>query len=230
MHLHSWFVTFTYSDEHLPPGGVLQYSDFQSFLRRARKRFGKFRFFVAGEYGTQFQRPHFHACLFGLRLDDLVRPRRSPSGHTLWHSVALQDSWGLGFVSVGVLSFESAAYTAAYCCKKQSARVKVDPSTGELVPEFARMSLKPGIGAAWFDKFGSTDCLPRDFVRIEGRKIPVPRYYTQKFKARDPFGFDALSFDRETRSNLTASDRTPERLAVREVCEVARLSTKLRKL
>ena len=34
----------------------------------------------------------------------------------------------------------------------------LDPLTGELfslLPEFNRMSLKPGIGARWFDKFKS---------------------------------------------------------------------------
>ena len=63
---------------------------------------------------------------------------------------------------VGDVSFQSAGYVARYSLKKVNGDLaaahyrRVDPDTGEvfdLVPEFAHMSLKPGIGASWFDRF-----------------------------------------------------------------------------
>ena len=57
--------------------GVLYYRDFQLFLKRIRKKlfkiygkYQKFDFFVSGEYGTIYQRPHFHA-IFGFSSSQL---------------------------------------------------------------------------------------------------------------------------------------------------------------
>ena len=47
---------------------------FKKFMKRLRKRFkGKrIRFYMCGEYGEQFDRPHFHACIFGVDFPDKV--------------------------------------------------------------------------------------------------------------------------------------------------------------
>lgn len=238
LHAHSWFVTLTYDDKHLPPRSSLCYRDFQLFMYRLRKRYGRVRFYVAGEYGDSTGRPHYHACLFGLRFDDLVHYRKSPSGHTLWKSAELDALWERGLCSVGALTFESAAYTARYVCKKvlgdraESHYRRVDLETGEvyyLTPEFARMSLKPGIGRLWFDKFRS-DCLPRDYCIVDGQKVKVPKYYSQLLKLQAPFVYDEVEFARIQAGDQYAGERSPERLAVREVVAAARLGLKKRGL
>jgi hypothetical protein len=67
------FVTLTYDDEHLPPGGSLNYPDFQRFMKRLRKNSkSPIRFYMGGEYGESTLRPHFHVCLFGYDFPDKV--------------------------------------------------------------------------------------------------------------------------------------------------------------
>jgi len=236
LHEHSCFVTLTYSDEHLRPS--LHYPDFQKFMKRLRKKFGKVRFYMCGEYGEQFSRPHFHACLFGVYFDDRVVWKRLESGSILYRSAALEALWPFGFSSVGDVTFESAAYVARYVMKKVTgdrADVhynRVDVVTGEevqLVPEFNRMSLKPGIGADWFRKF-SPEVLVRDGVVVNGRVSKVPRYYDNMLQSMDGFRFDEVKFERFKKALTVLEDTTPERLADRELVTKARLSFKKRKL
>lgn len=238
MHDQSWFATLTYDEDHVPRNGSLDYTHFQDFVRRARKRLGRFRFYMAGEYGGQTARPHYHACLFGIRIPDVRYYRSSPSGHTLFRSDVLDGLWKLGLCSFGALTFESAAYVARYVCKKVTGDAakdhyqRVDPSSGEVfsvVPEFARMSLRPGIGASWFAKWGR-DCLPRDYVVMDGHKVPVPKFYRGLYRVEDPFGSDWVDFERQQKADAFVSDRTPERLRVREEVAAAKAAFSSRKL
>ena len=65
-HARNSFITLTYSPENYPMHGSLTYQDFQKFMYRLRRKYGPVRFFMAGEYGEQLERPHYHALLFGL--------------------------------------------------------------------------------------------------------------------------------------------------------------------
>ena len=117
LHKENCFITLTYNDEHLPEHGHLIYRDFQLFMKRLRKRTGvRVRFYMCGEYGENFGRPHFHACLFGYNFPDLVRWKAGKS--TLYRSKLLESLWTDGYSSVGEVSFESAAYVARYILKK----------------------------------------------------------------------------------------------------------------
>lgn len=197
----------------------------------------KVRYFVAGEYGAVNARPHWHAALFGIEFADLAKLRKSPAGFQLWSSAVLSDAWGLGFCSLGRVTFDSAAYIAGYILNKRTGDEstkydRVHPHTGEVYqvkPEFSRCSLRPAIGKLWFERYAS-DCLPRDYCVVEGRKVPVPRYYAQLFKKRDAFAFDDLVETRLAYSALSASERTPERLATREKVAQAASALKSRKL
>ena len=72
------FLTLTYSDDCLPNGNDLIYRHFQLFMKRLRKRFGSnIRFYMCGEYGDLFGRPHYHACLFNFDAPDKVLYRRT---------------------------------------------------------------------------------------------------------------------------------------------------------
>lgn len=180
------FITLTFAPEHLKPS--LDYKDFQQFMKRFRKKHGKLRFFMCGEYGSDHNRPHYHACIFGFDFADKTLWQRKKSGN-LYRSKSLEQLWPYGFSSIGDLTFESAAYVARYVLKKVNGSLanehysRVDPDTGEITqiaPEFTRMSLKPGIGAKWFEKYQS-DVFPDDFMVVNGYKKPVPRYYTKKY-------------------------------------------------
>ena len=64
MHMFNSFVTLTYDDNHLPEYNSLNYKHFQDFMKRLRKSNNGVRFYMCGEYGEDFSRPHYHALLF----------------------------------------------------------------------------------------------------------------------------------------------------------------------
>lgn len=236
-HASNCFVTLTYRPDALPEGGSLDYSHFQRFMKRLRKHLGvPVRFYMCGEYGEKLDRPHFHACLFGV---DFVSDRvlhKVSNGFRLYRSPTLERLWPFGFSTVAELNFETAAYTARYVMKKVTGDLaddhykRIDQETGEvrwLTPEFNRMSLKPGIGSAFFDKY-HTDIYPHDYVVVNGSKAKPPRYYDRKYEVVDPDSFDQLKADRLLAAANNAADNTWARLAVKETVANARLSTKSR--
>lgn len=131
-HEHSTFTTLTYSPDNYPQGGNLVPPHLQLFLKRLRKAESPrlLRFFAVGEYGDDTERAHYHAVLFGLGADSIKR---------------IENAWGLGFVDARELSPDLAQYVAGYTVKKLTA--PDDPRLHGRHPEFARMSLRPGIGA-----------------------------------------------------------------------------------
>lgn len=238
MHEENCFITLTYDDEHLPPHGSLVYRHFQLFMKRLRKRAPGVRFYMCGEYGEQFKRPHFHACLFGYRFPDMVLFKRGGSGCDVFTSAILSELWTDGFASVGELTFDSAAYVARYCTKKmtgpdaESHYWRVDFATGEVVsvtPEFGHMSLKPGIGATWFDKY-KNDVYPHDHVIVNGFEAKPPRFYDKRLLMLDPDTAEFMEVVRYKKSLASSVDCTVERLRVREIVTRARLSFKCRSL
>lgn len=237
LHEENCFVTLTYRDECNP--GVLVKKHFQDFMKRLRKwgphhfddkgrRVSDIRYFHCGEYGEKFSRPHYHALLFGINFHD----RQAWKGD-LYTSQILERIWKMGFCSVGAVTFESAGYVARYAYKK-AARQQVeghsgalDVQTGELVAEYVCMSLKPGIGAGWYDKFKS-DMYPAGSCVLRGRDMRSPRYYDKLFELEDP-----KTMRRIVRARARAAkpeDNTPERLHVREVVKVAQVGLLKRSL
>lgn len=232
---HSVFVTLTYADEHLKSLS-LEYRDFQLFMKRLRKLKSGVRFYMCGEYGEDFGRPHFHACLFNCFFEDRKFYRRLPSGSELYTSEMLSKLWPYGFSSVGDVTFESAAYVARYCMKKVTGNDAarhyevVDGDSGEIVqrtPEFNHMSLKPGIGANWFAKYRN-EVFGRDYVIVRGVKCKPPRYYDRLLEKDDAALREEVAYRRGLRADGAFEDNSPSRLLVREAVTKARLSFKLR--
>jgi hypothetical protein len=232
------FITLTYNEQHLPPGGSLDYSDFQKFMKRLRKRTGaRVRFYMGGEYGETTLRPHFHACLFGYDFPDKVYLRKSSSGEKLYTSKLLESLWPFGLSSVGAVTFESAAYIARYCVQKVTGdAADAHYSCSEFIdndgvirnsvtPEFNHMSLKPGIGARWLEKYRS-DVFPRDYVVINGVKTKPPKYYDVLFERENPGVFSDIVAQRELDSygSFLAGESSDSRLSVREHVHNARLT------
>lgn len=224
------FVTLTFDDDHYPVRGDLEYSQFQRFMRRLRKHFAGqvIRFYMCGEYGSLTWRPHFHACLFNCDFEDkeLWSTRDSVR---LFTSPTLSRLWPFGFSTIGDLTFETAAYTARYCMKKVNgdlAEVHYARSDQAgpylLTPEFCHMSLKPGIGARWADRFAS-DVFPHDYVVINGQQTKPPRYYDRRRRSTHPEEMESIEFARQVRGRgRYLSDGTDERLRVREAVATAR--------
>lgn len=182
LHDQNCFITLTYSNDKLPDNGSLVLEDWQKFIKRLRKSYSpkKIRYFMCGEYGERFHRPHYHACLFGFDFPDreLFRSGSVP----LYRSSRLEGLWPFGFSSIGNVSFESAAYVARYITKKVTGDKAAEHYDGRK-PEFTTMSRRPGIGSDWIEKF-ETDVYPFDEVIIRGgvRCMP-PRFYDQAYES-----------------------------------------------
>lgn len=157
LHADKSFVTVTYSDGNLPPGGTLVPADLRNFLKRLRKAVepARLRFFACGEYGETTQRPHYHLALFGYPNCSYGQSRYSRTHRNCCPACdALRDAWGLGAVFLGELSDASASYVAGYVLKKMTSAD--DVRLGGRHPEFARMSNRPGIGADMMHEVAST--------------------------------------------------------------------------
>lgn len=184
----AWFVTLTYRPEELPQWGSLFPRDFTLFtkkLRRSENDFGRrFSYYVAGEYGDDTARPHYHAALFGPEFLDKEQILER-NGAPVFTSETLQTTWGHGLCEMTGLTYAAARYCASYVRKKVRRQdhpdhyVRVDPASGELVEierEYGRMSRNPALGRRWIEQFWE-DAYPRDFVVMDGRPLKPPRYY-----------------------------------------------------
>ncbi|UPW36468.1 replication initiator protein [Sigmofec virus UA08Rod_7382] len=171
------YVTLTYNDSNLPcpeVGGVLVKKDYQNFLKRLRRRLERkgfdshFQYFIAGEYGSQFKRPHFHIIFFGL----------SPK-----HEQLILDSWNKGFICLKPLEKRNFRYVSKYCVKNFN-DYKVD-SNGEIFPEFTEMSRRETIGYSYVKS--NLDYVFTSFYKDGKFYYRIPRAYSKKFK--EDFGF-----------------------------------------
>lgn len=237
------FLTLTYAPEKLPADGSLHKEHFQDFMKRFRKRCGKVRYFHCGEYGERFHRPHYHAVFFGFEFPDRVF-WKDCGEYKVYRSELLDDIWGHGECKLGSVSFESCAYVARYVVAKKFANFakvpfclsSVSGFSGEVVslqPEYVTMSRRPGIGFAWFRKFGN-EVYPSDEIIVRGFSSRPPRYYDLQAELAEPSVFDAVKRARLSRlrkelvshdaDGVWTSESRPERLVVREKCARARLS------
>lgn len=201
----SSFWTLTYRDQSLPM--MPRHSDanlptllpqhLQGFLKRARTALSpvKLRFFAVGEYGDDTQRPHYHVILFNYppchRLDGTKLKKLSVNHMTATGCCPscdlIQKLWAHGHIAGGRAEEKSLAYCAGYVVKKIT---KNYPGL-EKHHEFARMSLRPGIGVPALPELA--DIVLRDrivethgdvpsAVRLNGRILPLGRTLRQKLR------------------------------------------------
>ena len=207
LHACNAFVTLTYAEEHVPrlqnSSMTLRPEDLQKWLKRLRERMEpqKIRFFACGEYGDESQRPHYHAALFNFPGCARGYSGLAPRGNCRCASCKLvADTWGLGHISVGQLNRESAQYLAGYVVKKMTG--KDDARLQGRKPEFARMSLRPGIGAGAMPEVAKAS-LAVDYVSRTGdapgglrhgsRIMPLGRYLRGKLRLECGVGAGARS-------------------------------------
>lgn len=188
------FVTLTYRDpEYGPPRGSLLPNDLQRWLKRLRKAyepFGRIRFFAVGEYGDDSLRPHYHAALFGFPNCSFGQSSYSKYRDRCcaWCNM-VADTWSHGNIFLGTLEPASAGYIAGYVTKKLTNAG--DPKLEGRYPEFARMSLRPGIGgdATWeiadvvlkYDLAAKAGDVPAS-LRHGKSELPLGRYLVQRVR------------------------------------------------
>jgi hypothetical protein len=198
-HPVSSFITLTYRPDEYPVDGSLQPNHTKNWLKRLRRRMepDTIRYFLVGEYGEKTERAHYHAALFGYPpcLSGNMGGRR---GCNCSSCTGISETWGKGNVFVGSLTPDSAGYIAGYVTKKMTngKNEKVQEFLKGRHPEYARMSLKPGIGAPAVDKI--VEMLETDLgcsiIENEGdvpsvlshgkKKYPLGRYLRRKIREK----------------------------------------------
>lgn len=238
--LASWFFTLTFDDQHIPADLNISLRDVQLFMMRLRKHFGPgIRVQYCGEYGGQTMRPHYHLTLWGLVLDDCVQIGRSRTGEATFTSAVVARLWGRGQVLIGEANSHTIGYVAGHQLKDLTGRhqpdgsyVLLEPSTGELrarTAPFRHQSLKPGIGASWFDKY-HMDFFARGWLMRDGRKEFPPSYFLRLLRRSKPALWDSVMAAREVvvEADQFRAEHTPERLAVKAVVRSARIGQRRR--
>lgn len=168
----SYFITLTYNTENLPWSKeglpTLKKDDLQKYWKRLRKleKDVKIKYYAVGEYGSLTFRPHYHAIVYNVSNTANIREAWKLAGRPL------------GNVHIGNVKGESVAYVCKYIDKNaQIPRWKGD----DRVKEFSTMS--NNLGASFLTKSVikqyRTD-LTRNFVLDGEKKIPLPKYYSNK--------------------------------------------------
>lgn len=191
----SCFITLTFNKENLKDRKSVNVKDFQLFIKRFREKYPKINYFHSTEYGDKRSRPHHHAILFGYFPPDAYIWQKS--GHNIYYrSPELEKFWRYqGFIVVGELTYQTAAYTASYTFKKQKGK---DYPEG-ISPE--KMTCSHYIGIDHFKKYY------KDYVNLgkiiyDGKHYRIPRRYIKELEKIDPKLYIDFKQKREENSRL----------------------------
>ena len=188
------FVTLTYSEDVVPLafdpdtgeafGRTLRKKDCQDFIKRLRQHLPDVHvsYFLAGEYGPSTLRPHYHAIIYGISLEDLSDRKQTGKndlGQPYFESKWFSDIWSFGRVVLSDVSYETCAYVARYVIKKAQSSAEYTPEDIGLDPEFVLMSKNPAIGKRYLEEH--PNALDFDNITVPtldgAKKIQVPAYY-----------------------------------------------------
>lgn len=149
------------------------------------------RYFLAGEYGDRTLRPHYHAIMLNCPLPDIRQIGRNKLGMPLYTSDLMTETWGFGHVTIGRMTWQTAAYVARYTLKKVNGQSDEAYELLGLEPEYTVMSRMPGIGREYFSNH--FDEIYRDdeiiLPAISKDKPNVqrpPKYFDKIFKDIEP--------------------------------------------
>lgn len=204
LHAKNSFVTLTYDDDHLPSDRCLSKERMQKFFKDFRNLW-KVRYFLAGEYGEENGRPHYHMAAFGIdRMTDCFSDLRFDPVHDVWRGRL--KFWPDGHVAVGTLTPASINYISKYILKKLGAdENRLDGRT----PEFRLMSLRPGLGHD-FLKENEQSIKARGSYILGDQEVPLPRYFVDNlfdgFEKRDRLLKRAEDADRKFKHDVLTGE------------------------
>ena len=167
-HNVSAFVTFTYDDNHLIindgfKNATLSKDDVHKYLDKIKHQLNiPFEYYLCGEYGDKFNRPHYHAVFFGLDYQ--------------LHKSFFENSWKKGSVKVLPCNAKAFRYVSKYITSSQGSNDSEYFDYG-IIPPFRKMSR--GLGLTQF-KLHFNELCEYGYFFLDGRKIKPNRYYFNK--------------------------------------------------
>lgn len=213
-------LTLTYDEEHVPKTqgtdlttgvvdevNTLRKKDVQDFMKRLRKYWSthynedNIRFFMCGEYGEKYGRPHYHMLMFNFNVRDKKFYKKSQKGFDMFHSQIIEDIWGKGHIELNAISPESCAYVARYVLKKQKGKnSKEYYEIQGKVPEYTNCSRMPGIGYYYYqdnkEKIYEYDKI--NLVNNKGLQTLKPaKYYDRLYDAENTLSMESIKEKRK---------------------------------
>lgn len=165
----SAYVTFTYDDNHLvfKTGYVnptLSKEDLHKYLDKIKHQLRDvdYQYYVCGEYGDKFGRPHYHALFFGL-------------DYQIYYKF-FQNSWKKGSVKILPCAPDAFRYVTKYITESYSHDDSKYFDYGQ-IPPFHKYSR--GLGSQIFNLY-KNDIEKKGYFIYKSRKIFVNRYYYYK--------------------------------------------------
>lgn len=170
----SYFITWTYDDDHLPhsPTTGMPTLDKQTF----RHMFNTikntedltafdFQYYAVGEYGDLSARPHYHGIVFTAK------------------SIDWKHYWTYGNLQIGDVQPESIGYVTRYVDKKLGSYMKKDDyDLLGIEPIFSIMT--KGLGKEFIldriEKYKDNPALLNSIVGQNGQKFSLPKYGKKK--------------------------------------------------
>lgn len=232
----NWFLTLTYDEDHLPRhdefldskgrtwvdtencwNGYLNDKDMTKFNKDIREYWRthfnhtNIRFYYCGEYGSTTFRPHFHGIYFNLPIlpSMLKYYKTTPDGNILYTCPIIEKIWKKGYVVIGHMSWETAAYVARYVTKKWTGEMS-DIHYGILgqTPEFCRMSRMPGIARQYFEQHKEAIYkLDEIVMKVANEKtlsIKPCKYFDQLYDIEYPEDMQRIKLIRRTNAEEAA--------------------------
>lgn len=169
------FLTLTYDEKNVP----LEHGDYtlnkkqvQQYIARVKEQIRReykavdFKYFIAGEYGEQLFRPHYHLILLtnNIRLDDYFRKA------WIYGNVDYQQSDD---------RLKSIFYTTG-CVQKKFGQYTISPYSENPFCLYSK-----GLGRSYYEEH-KQELFEDGFLRFNGIKYALPRYY-KKLLARDNY-------------------------------------------
>lgn len=210
-----WFLTLTYDDTKLVThttineetgekieGVTIKPEHMQNFWKRIREHYPqkKIQYLNVGEYGKEKYRPHYHAIVFGIKIDEslLIRVGNNIRGDPIYECPELELIWQQGKVWIGEVTFRSISYVARYTLKKTKSNIDDwwYQSQGKL-KEWQSMSQSMG---RWYyeenkHKIYETDTVP--VLDNNGNICKPPKSYDRLYKKEFPEKWEKIAAKRK---------------------------------
>lgn len=202
-------------------GGTLKPEHMEKFLKDLRRHYEYhfqhvgIRAYYCGEYGGQTGRPHYHLIAFNLPIEpeEMKVYRINTDGSTYYTCDRITKLWGRGYVVIGEVNWDTCAYTARYVMKKQKHMSKEAYYEMGKIPEYVRMSTKPGIAREAYKEA----YYENDEIIFKGHRETITSAKPSRY-------FDKLYDLSDHEAMMKIKDRRKELAAAAQRVEMARTS------
>lgn len=225
----AFFVTLTYNTDYVPLSDkgymTLQKNHCQKFIKRLRKaqQSNDIKYYLAGEYGDDRDRPHYHIILFNCQLSTLIGAHmakivmRTPEmyldgkyHYDSKHWADPETGQPYGAISIGTVTMASIGYTLKYIQKQSKIPIHKNDDRKK---EFSLIS--KGLGKSYLSEnvklWHHANLIERMYLPIEEqKKIAMPRYYKNQIytnEERELIGIQLSDYEEKEYELLSQRER-----------------------